>query len=118
MAKVAQLGEQRVELVGRDVARVVLVDGVDGIPDSMNRATGLGRDGDDGRVTDELEAIANELSNLIATIGIFDEVPLVDEHDHRATAFGGHARDLLVGIGQSERRVNHEEHDIGTVDRA
>ena len=65
----------------------------------MNRATGLGRDGDDGRVTDELETIPHELSNLIATIGVFDEIPLVDEHNHRATALGGHARDLLVGIG-------------------
>ena len=118
MPEFANALQPRVELARGNLAREVLIDRINGVPDAQNAFAGQRGDADDRCIVDEHQAVVDRLAQLVERLAAFDDVSFVHEHHHGATALGREAGNTLVLVGQTERRIDHKYGHIGAVDSA
>ena len=108
VTELAHLGEYAIEFAGGDLLCVVAPGGLDGLEDTGDLGAGERADTQYRCVRDESETILQLVVDLLAPLGVVDQIPLVEKDDQRAAALGRETRDTLVLVGDTFCRVDDE----------
>src|SRR2546421_4394129 len=108
LARLAQLGEEAVQLAGADAARVLLEELLDLVEQARDAATALRRGGDDGRPLAEpcLDPGTHVLELRLR------HVPFRQDDDRRALRLTGHVGHGEILIDQALARIDEHERDV------
>ena len=119
MAKLAQVGKERVEARGADLLRACLFGGVDHRPDLLDAAASEGRDAQVlGPGSHDAQTAVDGLHAGLALTVVVEQVPLVEQHNDGTAALDGKTHDLLVLFGNAHGGVDDEQRHVGAVDGA
>ena len=119
VAKLAQVGEERVEARGGDLLRARFLGGVDHGPDLLDAAAGEGRDAQVlGPGSHDAQSALDGLHAGLALAVVVEQVPLVEQHHDGAAALDGESHDLLVLLGNTHGGVDDEQCHVSSVDGA
>ena len=113
------LGEEPVELRGRDALAVLARDLVDEIEQAIDAVAALRGQHHHRRPRQEVERVLGQLAELrpCAASPVI-EVGLVERDHERAAGLLDHAGDPRVLLGRAELGVDHEHDDVGALDLA
>ncbi len=110
------LPQPLVEGRGGDAPRTLGQHLVDQAPDLLDPPPGAGRDAQHRRPVHEVE-LALQVDPELAPGLVVHQVPLVGQQDQPAAGLDGPDGDLLVLLGHAEWGLEHEQGDVGPVDR-